>query len=144
MLCRAFSWGARASLERLLYRAREQLKVQNLQHQRQISTRFKFHHSQGTEMENIYPADLDSHVPQEHPQLICLWKLRNVSQKVLDEFNTKHVKAQRARADAPHLLSQAADLVPPALKGPLLPWGTLAQPKLAGPSLSLSEDTKHQ
>lgn len=118
-LCRALSWGAWALLEYLLCRAREQLKVQNLQHQSQISTSFKFHHSQGTEVENICPADLDSEVPQEHPQLVSLWKQSYASQKTLDQFNTKHVKAQRARAA--HLLSQAADWSPPALKGPLFP-----------------------
>lgn len=75
-------------------RAREQLKVQNLQHQGQISTSFKPHHSQGTEVENTYPADPDSEVPQEHLQLISLWKLKHISQKRLDRFNTNHVQAE--------------------------------------------------
>lgn len=68
--------------------------MQNLQHRRQVSSSFKFHHSQGTEMENIYPADLDSEVPQEHPQVISLWKLRYVCQKILDQLtlNTSRLK----------------------------------------------------
>lgn len=93
-------------------------------------------------MENIYPADLDSEVPQEHPQLISLWKLRHVSQKTLDQFNTKHVKAQKARPAL--LLSQVADLTPPALKGPLFPGALLhSQGWLVPPSI-FPEDTEHQ